>query len=145
MHLSYLGPISCAFSSWVSSGCIIRNSWRGLLLDGKHPVSILKSLRTHLGAAVMWWLDGCNILCLLLWEATFFSFTLSPSLPSFFPSFLPLLPSPLLTLSLFSSSSFFVFFLYLSSIYPPSLFFPPFTISRHWFYRGLLKLGHGWN
>ena len=22
--------------------------------------------------AVMWWLDGCNILCLLIWQATFF-------------------------------------------------------------------------
>ena len=22
--------------------------------------------------AVMWWLDGCNILCLLIWHATFF-------------------------------------------------------------------------
>ena len=45
MHLGYLEPVPCSFPSWVPS-------------------------RSPLGAAVMWWLDGCNILCLLTCQAT---------------------------------------------------------------------------
>ena len=55
MHLSYLRPASCTFSSWVSSGCTL---W----------------------AAAMWWLDGCSILCLLIWQAVFFFHSCKPKL-----------------------------------------------------------------
>ena len=34
---------------------------------------ILSLLRVHSWAAVMWRLDGCNVLCLLIWQVTFFS------------------------------------------------------------------------
>ena len=34
-------------------------------------VSSLSSLRGHHQAAVMCWLDGCNILCWLIWQAIF--------------------------------------------------------------------------
>ena len=46
------------------------------LLDGRQFVSTQSSPRAHLWAAVMWWLDGCNILCLLIWQVTFFSSTM---------------------------------------------------------------------
>ena len=41
------GLVYSAFSSWVSSG-------------------------TPLGVAAVWWFNGCSILCLLIWQATFF-------------------------------------------------------------------------
>ena len=40
-------------------------------LDGGRPVSILSSLRAHHQETVMWWLKGCYILCLLIWQAAF--------------------------------------------------------------------------
>ena len=52
VHLSYLGPVSCAFSSRMSSGCTTGGSFR-------HPVSMLSSLRAPCrgGSNVMaWWL-----------------------------------------------------------------------------------------
>ena len=67
MYLTYLWPASCGFSSWISLGYI--TDWR---LDDGHPVSILRLLRAHHRAAIMWWLDGCNTLCLLIWQAVFF-------------------------------------------------------------------------
>ena len=40
--------------------------------DGGHPVSTLKFLLgSPSGVAVMWWLDDCDILCLLIWQVTF--------------------------------------------------------------------------
>ena len=46
MYLSYLGPLSCVFSS---------ESPQGALLE----------------VAMMWWLDGWNIYCLLIWQVIF--------------------------------------------------------------------------
>lgn len=46
MHLSYLGPVSCAFTSWVPS-------------------------RLTIWVTVTWWLDDCNTPCLLTWQAIF--------------------------------------------------------------------------
>ena len=45
------------------------SSW---LLDGRHSLfaSWVPSGLT-VGAAVMWWLDGCNSLCLLIWQTIF--------------------------------------------------------------------------
>ena len=45
VRLSYLGPVSCSFPSWVPSGC---TAGRG------------------------WWLNGHSILCLLIRQATVF-------------------------------------------------------------------------
>ena len=66
---------------------LLRVHPRGWLqwLDGGHPVSIPSSLRAHhrgWGVAVMWWLDGGNILCLLIWQQHFLWHT--PSLLSRF-------------------------------------------------------------
>ena len=47
MHLSYVRPVSCPFSSWVSSGITIGSGCCSWLLDSGHPVSILSSLRAH--------------------------------------------------------------------------------------------------
>ena len=44
------------------------NDW---LLEGEHPVSILSSLYAYCTVAVVWWLDGCSILYLLIWQVTF--------------------------------------------------------------------------
>ena len=65
MYLSCLGPASCVFPSWVSSACTVG---RWLRADGLMAGMLFLSC----GAALMWWLDGCNILCLLIWQATFF-------------------------------------------------------------------------
>ena len=46
MHLGYLGPVSCASTSWVSSG--LTGSWRVAVAE-----------------------DG-DILCLLMWQAIFY-------------------------------------------------------------------------
>ena len=57
-------------------GCIVRGSCSIWLLGGGHPVSILSSLKAHCcWGHCMWWLDGCNILCLLIWQAVFFIHT----------------------------------------------------------------------
>ena len=71
MHLSYLGPVSCVFSSWVS-GCTIGVAaaadclTAGTLFLSWAPSGLI------ITEAVMWWLNGCNIVCLLIREATFF-------------------------------------------------------------------------
>ena len=64
MNLSYLGPVSCAFSSQVSSGCTVRGGCSSWLLDAGHPVSILNSLRAH-----SW--CGCNVMALWLQHPLF--------------------------------------------------------------------------
>ena len=48
VHFSHPGPVVCSFPSWVPSGCTVGGGCRG------------------------WWLDDCNILCLLIWQATVF-------------------------------------------------------------------------
>ena len=69
-HLSYLRSVS---PSWVFSGCTSgeRLQW----LDGS-VVNILFLSWVPSGltvwVAVLGWLDGCNILSLLTWQATFF-------------------------------------------------------------------------
>ena len=60
MHLSSLGPVSCVFASWVPSGCTVGGGCRGWWLDGRHPVSILSSLRAHCQGSchvTAWWLQ----------------------------------------------------------------------------------------
>ena len=62
--LCFLIPSLLRVHCW--GGC---RSW---LLDGGH--SLFPSwvpLWLAIGAAVMWWLDGCNILCLLIWQIIF--------------------------------------------------------------------------
>ena len=49
------------------------------LIDGGHPGSILSSPRAHHLVTVMWWLDGCGMLCLLTWQAIFFIHTVITS------------------------------------------------------------------
>ena len=84
MYLSYLGPVSCAISSWVSWGCTV-GGWMQLLMAWWQAILFLSWVASGLtiGEAVMWWLDGCNIFCLLIWQATFFhshTFTQTPEL-----------------------------------------------------------------
>ena len=45
--LSYLGPVSYIFSSWVSSGCMAGGSWSEWLLSGNLCVLILVSLLSN--------------------------------------------------------------------------------------------------
>ena len=66
MHLSYLGPVSCSFPSWIPSQRIIGGSPTGR------------------------WLDDHNILCQLIWQETFFVHT---SLPWVFRAECPLILS----------------------------------------------------
>ena len=61
MPLSYLGPVSCPFSPRVFSGCSVRTGCSSWLPGSRHPT----------GMAIMWWLDGCSILCLLIQQAIF--------------------------------------------------------------------------
>ena len=85
MLLSYLGPVSWVFPSWASLRCI-------LSLLKVHPWGWLQWLTAWLQAscfhpefsqgfplkaAVMWWPNGCSILCLLIWQATFFHWHLT--------------------------------------------------------------------
>ena len=77
--LSYLGPqlsgisILCFLLPSLLSGCTIGVAAAAdRLLDDRHPVSILSSLRASCQGgcnAMAWWLQ---ILCLLMWQATFF-------------------------------------------------------------------------
>ena len=48
MHINYLGPVSCFSPLWMPSGCTVESGCSG------------------------WWLDGHNILCLLIWQVTYF-------------------------------------------------------------------------
>ena len=79
MHLSSLGPVSCFSPSWVPSGC---NVW---LVGGGGRLQWLRAWQwaaclspawvpsmLTVPVAVMWWLDGCNILCLVIWHTIFF-------------------------------------------------------------------------
>ena len=63
MPLSYPGPGSCPFSPWVFSGCFVRSGCSSWLPGGRHPT----------GTTVIWWPDGCNIPCLLMQQAIFFT------------------------------------------------------------------------
>ena len=60
MHLSYLGPVSCAFSAWVPSGCLTGMAvvTEGLAV-GSRFVPMLICLRPH---HLVWLkqLNGCN-------------------------------------------------------------------------------------
>ena len=74
MYLSHLGPVSWAFSSWVSSGRTPevgggRSRWP---LDAGHPVSILASLRAHRQDICNVKAYGCNICVCWKDRATFF-------------------------------------------------------------------------
>ena len=71
MPLSYLGPISCVFSSWIH------------FLDGSK--NLFPSWATSgltFRVAAMWWLDDYNILSLLIWQVTFLVHTLFSSFQS---------------------------------------------------------------
>ena len=69
MYLSYLGPVSSALSSWVSSGCIIGVA----AVSDPLMVDILcGGGYDGLWCEVLWWLGGYNIICLLLRQTTFF-------------------------------------------------------------------------
>ena len=65
MHLSYLGPVSCVFSSWVSSGCTFGDGCSGWLLDGLgsgqpiclHPEFPQGSLSGGGCNVMAWWLQ----------------------------------------------------------------------------------------
>ena len=58
------------FSSEVSSSCSVGAAAIWWLLDDRHPLVPFSELTVR--AAVMCWLDGCNILCLLTWQAIFY-------------------------------------------------------------------------
>ena len=81
----------CFFHPEFSSGCTIRGGCSSWLLDGRHLVSILSSLRDQGRVDVMWWLDGCSILCLLDMAGTMLVHTsMVPNLHSqSHPSLLP--------------------------------------------------------
>ena len=53
------------FSSWVSPVCSAGGDCSNLF-----PSWVSSRLTSR--AAVMWWSDSCNILCLLIWQAIFF-------------------------------------------------------------------------
>ena len=53
-------------------GALLGNGCSCWWPDGGHPVSILKFLLgSPSGVAVLWWLDDCDILCLLIRQVTF--------------------------------------------------------------------------
>ena len=71
--LQLSGVSILCFSSWVSLGCTVRGGcsfW--LLYGGANPASILSSPRAHCWGTIMWWLDGCIILCLLILSSHMF-------------------------------------------------------------------------
>ena len=70
MYLSYLGPVSSALSSWVSSGCIIGVA---AVSDCLMVDILCGGGYDGLWCEVLWWLGGYNIICLLLRQTTFFS------------------------------------------------------------------------
>ena len=78
MFLSYLGPVSCAFPSWASSGLTIGSGCslviaRWLVFFPPGVSSELTSL--HWRAAIA---DDRDILCILIWQAIFHLSILSP-------------------------------------------------------------------
>ena len=58
--------------SWVPSGCTVGGGCSSWPLDGGHPVSIPSSLGAPGRVAVKRWLDGCSILCFLMWQVILF-------------------------------------------------------------------------
>lgn len=72
-HLSYLGPVNCAFPSWVPLGYITGGGYSDWGLYGGSPASILSSLRAHHLGDWNVMTDSCSRLWLLIWQATFFS------------------------------------------------------------------------
>ena len=103
--------LTCASASWgqnpvlsqsrVPSGCTVGGGCSSWPLDGGHPVSTPSSLGAPGRGAVKRWLDGCSILCFLMWQVILFihsshsGFKVLPEL-----SLLPVW-SPLLLLSWF--------------------------------------------
>ena len=65
-HSFELSSAICAFSSWVSSGGSVAVRWGSILFPPRVSSGLI------VGATVKWPLDGCNILCLLIWQATIF-------------------------------------------------------------------------
>ena len=59
------GASILCFPTPLSSVC---SRW---LLDSRHPLCIPSSLRITFRMAVIWWVDGCSILCLLIEQAFF--------------------------------------------------------------------------
>ena len=67
VHLSALGPVSCLFPHPESPrGALVRRlgSWQPVCLHPEFPQGSLWGW--------LLWLDGCDILCLLIRQATFF-------------------------------------------------------------------------
>ena len=59
MHLSYLGPVSCVFTSWVSSGLTVGSGCSLMAARWQVFSSFLSSLRAHQlagGGCNRWWL-----------------------------------------------------------------------------------------
>ena len=54
MHLSYLGPVSCVFISWVSSGCIVESGCSLMAARWQVFFSFLSFFRAH------WFGSGWN-------------------------------------------------------------------------------------
>ena len=75
IHVSYLGPISCVFPSWVSSGLIVGSSCSLMTARWQVFFSFLNYPRVHQLTsslpAVAAITDDSEILCLLTWQATF--------------------------------------------------------------------------
>ena len=72
VHLSCLGPVSCAFSPQVSSGCTAKGGCRGWELDSRHPASNLSSFWAHFWGLLLRDSLMMHILCLLIQWAIFF-------------------------------------------------------------------------
>ena len=69
MHLSYLGPVSCVFTSWVSSGLTLGSDcstmaarWQ-VLFPSWVPSGLASSPWRAASTT-----DDCDILCLLIWQ-----------------------------------------------------------------------------
>ena len=71
MHLSYLGPVSCAFTSWVSSGLTVGSgcSLMAARWQGFFPSWVsLRLTHSRWRAAIA---DDCDVLGLLIWQEIF--------------------------------------------------------------------------
>ena len=67
------GASILCFASWASSACTVGCGYGYCPLDvaeGILPASWVASGLT-VRAALMWWLDSCSILCLLIWQVAF--------------------------------------------------------------------------
>ena len=65
MNLSYLGSVSCIFTSWISLRLTAVSGYR--LLSARSQVFFLSSLRVHQFTIC----DDCDILCLLIRQEIF--------------------------------------------------------------------------